>query len=407
MVMLLIFVSLVIVSYHAQKVDLTNEKLPLIFLSFVVALIVIFGGIFVIISKHGYNFKDLRALPEIIERARFADLLRPYSEREREWKFFYDLEFLIVFSLAIWLIFSLSILYYEDAIFALTSLFETFVLTITFLQIPFVLLSPLISFISKVLYTERYEKYKHEYFFGVKPTFFIKLGSLVFCLNSILFLIKGEFDYFSIFTSLITILLGSLAFIALKLQRANIKTLLLYYLLAFTPLIWLAQELNLLRIPLFNEKLQLIAITLLLISLATFLSALFILRFFGYSIESIGKAIEDTRVKIRSKSYNPLKDATFWLLWLITAFSGLGFALTIGILQSESFLQEALRGLKVGLSISALIAIPFAFILALKKLRSFKAFIYYFIAIVLFAIFWQLAEIFEEYGILFEAIAVI
>ncbi|MCS7130232.1 MAG: hypothetical protein NZ872_02300 [Archaeoglobaceae archaeon] len=43
----------------------------------------------------------------------------------------------------------------------------------------------------------------------------------------------------------------------------------------------------------------------------------------------------------------------------------------------------------------------------IAKLRSFKAFIYYSLAIVLFAIFWQLAEIFEEYGILFEAIAVV
>ncbi|MCS7143620.1 MAG: hypothetical protein NZ879_01210, partial [Archaeoglobaceae archaeon] len=55
-----------------------------------------------------------------------------------------------------------------------------------------------------------------------------------------------------------------------------------------------------------------------------------------------------------------------------------------------------------------LFALFFSFVaLDIAKLKSFKAFLYYFIGIALFAVFWQLSEIFENHGMLLEVVAVI
>ena len=67
--------------------------------------------------------------------------------------------------------------------------------------------------------------------------------------------------------------------------------------------------------------------------IAATLSAFLVLRIFGY--DSFREAFTDTRKKIETGNYNPLKDVSFWVIWAWLSVFALGITL-ISLLIAES-----------------------------------------------------------------------
>jgi|GEM_PF-1785137 len=125
-------------------------------------------------------------------------------------------------------------------------------------------------------------------------------------------------------TSLFNIFVGVLQYVIAKTRSRTILAIISSVLYS-SPVLSFALLLELFRAYSFQETLKVALISVLIIFLAMFTATWFTLRVFGYSLDTLEKAVEDAKAELRK----PLKNVFFWLIWINAAIAGLGIALKL------------------------------------------------------------------------------